>query len=94
MLDIPAEMLVLISNYLNNCNLRSLVATSQSICHFLLPEYLCRRGLVLKNASMGGLSVELRDLSGYASLGLWSAVHLFHPPEEMYCSIPYDTQEA
>lgn len=94
MLDIPAEMLVLISTYLNNRDLRSLVATSKSICHSLLQEYLRRRGLVLKNDDIEGPSVELRDLTGYASLGLWSAAHIFHPPKEMYCSIPCDTQEA
>src|SRR6266581_6904431 len=94
MLDIPVEMLVLISTYLNNPDLRSLVATSKSICRSILTEYLHRCGLVLKNTSMGSLRVELCDLSGYASLGLWSAVFLFCPPEEMYCSIPYDIQEA
>src|SRR5260221_12087098 len=94
MLDIPVEMLVLISTYLNNLDLQSLVATSKSICHPLLTEYLHCCGLVLKNTSMGSLRVELCDLSGYASLGLWSAVYLFHPPEEMYCSILYDIQEA
>ena len=92
--DIPAEMHVLISTFLNDRDLRSLVATSQSMCGSLLPGYLRRRGLVLKNTGMGCQSIELHDLSGYASLGLWSAVHLFHPPEEMYCSIPCDTQEA
>jgi len=88
------EILVLISTHLKDPDLRSLVATSKSICRSLLPEYLCRRGLVLKNAGAEGLSVELHDLSGYASLGLWSAVHLFHPPEGMYCSIPRGVQEA
>ena len=87
-------MLVLISTYLNNRDLRSLVATSKSICRLLLQEYLHRRGLVLKNDDIEGPSVELRDLSGYASLGLWSVAQIFHPPKEMYCSIPCDTQEA
>jgi hypothetical protein len=43
---------------------------------------------------MGGSSVKLHDLSRYESLGFWSAVHLFHPPTEMYYSIPCSAQEA
>jgi len=42
----------------------------------------------------GGSSVELYDLAGYASLGFWSAAHIFQPPEEMYCLVPCGVQEA
>jgi hypothetical protein len=70
MLDIPVEMLFLISTHLTDLNLQLLVATLQSICRSLLLKYLCRCGLVLKNTSMGGLNVELCNLSGYASLRL------------------------
>ncbi len=38
--------------------------------------------------------MELHNLSGYASLGLWSAVNILHSPKEMYCLIPCDAQEA
>lgn len=94
MLDIPTELLLMISTYLDYPNLRSLAVMSRFICRSLLPEYLCRRGLVLKDTYAGGSIVELRDLTGYASLGLWSAVHIFHPLEEIYCAIPSSTQEA
>ena len=75
-------------------NLRALATTSQSICRLLLPEYLRRRDLVLKDTCAGGLTVQLLGLSGYASLGLWSVSPIFRPPEEMYCSIPCSVQEA
>lgn len=91
---IPAELLIMISTHMDYHDLRALVVTSRSICHLLLPEYLRRRGLVLKDASPGGSSVELHDLAGYASLGFRSAVHVFQPPKEMYCSIPCGAQEA
>ena len=94
MLDIPAELLLMISTHMDCHDLRALAVTSRSIGHLLLPEYLRRCGLVLKDACAGGSSVELRDLAGYASLGFWSAVHIFQPPEKMYCSIPCGAQEA
>lgn len=94
MQNIPAELLLMISTHMSHHDLRALAITSQSFCRLLLPEYLRRRRLVLKGACVRGTSVELRDLSGYASLGLWSVAPTFHPPGEMYCSIPYDTQEA
>ena len=94
MLDIPAELLIMISIHLGHQDLRALTVASRSICRSLLLEYLRRRGLVLKDACARGLSVELNDLAGYASLGFWTAVHIFQPPEEMYCSIPCGTQEA
>ncbi|KAH9013099.1 hypothetical protein EDB85DRAFT_1899918 [Lactarius pseudohatsudake] len=49
---------------------------------------------LLKGTYTGGTGVDLYDLSGYASLGLWSIVPIFRPPKTMYCSIPYDAQEA
>jgi len=55
---------------------------------------LRRCGLVLNDTCGGGLGVELHNLSGYVSLGLWSAVDILHSPKEMYCSIPCDAQEA
>jgi hypothetical protein len=79
MLDIPTELLLIISTYLDYPDLRSLAITSRFICRSLLPEYLCRRGFVLKDGYAGGSIVELRDLTAYASLGLWSAVHIFYP---------------
>ena len=94
MLNIPTELLIMISTRLGYPDLRALVVMSQSICRSLLPEYLRCGGLVLKDASAGGSIVELRDLTGYASLGLWSAVHIFRSPEAMYCSIPSGAQEA
>ena len=74
-------------------DLRAFAVSSKSICHSLLPEYLRRRGLLMKNTPEG-LGLELRGVSGYASLGLWSIVQIFHPPKEMYCSIPCGTKEA
>ena len=79
---------------MNDQNLRALATTSQSICHLLLPEYLRRCDLVLKDTCAGGLTVQLLGLSGYASLGLWSVSPIFRAPEEMYCSIPCGVQEA
>jgi hypothetical protein len=89
MLDIPPELLIMISTHMNDHDLRALAVTSQSICRSLLPAYLCRRGLVLKDTG-----AEPRDLSGHASLGLWSISRIFHPPEMMHCSIPCGAQEA
>ena len=94
MLDIPAELLVMVSTHLDYPDLRALAVTSRSTCRLLLPEYLHRRGLVLKDACAGSSIVEVHDLTGYASLGLWLAVHIFHPPEAMYCPIPSGIQEA
>ncbi len=94
MLDIPAELLLMISTHMDCHDLRALAVTSRSIGHLLLPEYLRRRGLVLKDTCAGGSSVELRDLARYVSLGFWSAVHIFQPLEKMYCSIPCGAQEA
>ena len=94
MLDIPAELFIMISTYLDYQDVQALMVTSRFICRLLLPEYLRRRGLVLNDTCGGGLGVELHNLSGYASLGLWSAVCILHSPKEMYCSIPCNTQEA
>ena len=91
---IPTELLIMISTHMDYHDLWALAVTSWSICRSLLPEYLRRCGLVLKDAYAGGSSVELHDLARYASLGFWSAAHIFQPPEEMYCSIPCDAQEA
>jgi len=85
---------MMISTHMNHRDLRSLAVTSQSICRLLLPEYLRRRHLVLRDTCAGGLRAQLLGLSGYASLGLWSVASIFHPPEEMYCSIPRSVQEA
>jgi len=84
----------MISTHMDHHDLRAFAVTSQAICHSLLPEYLRRRGLVMKNVRAEGLSVELRALSGYASLGLWAISPIFHPPKEIYCSIPCGTKEA
>jgi hypothetical protein len=92
MLDIPPELLLIISAHMDHHDLRALALTSRFLCHLLLPEYLRGRGLEPKETCMGKC-VELYDLSAYASLGLWSLVPTFHPPEEMYCSIPYGAQE-
>ena len=94
MLDIPSELLLIISAYMDHHDLRAFALTSRFFCHLLLPEYLRRRGLALKDTSSGGKCVEVHGLSGCTSLGLWSIVPMFHPPEEMYFSIPYDSQEA
>jgi hypothetical protein len=92
MLDIPNELLLMISTHLDHRDLRALATSSQTMCFLLLPEYLRRRGLLLKDTK--GASAELRDSGGYTSLGLWSVARIFHPPEDMYCPIPYDAQEA
>ena len=94
MMAIPPELLLIISAYTDHHDLRAFALTSRFLCHLLLPEYLRRRGLVLKDTGDGGKCVELYGLSGCASLGLWSIAPTFHPPEEMYFSIPYDLQEA
>lgn len=93
MLDIPPELLLIISSHMDHHDLRELALTSRFLCHLLLPEYLRGRGLKLKDTCTGKC-VELYDPSAYASLGLWSLVPTFHPPEEMYCSIPYGAQEG
>ena len=84
----------MISTHLDHRDLRALATSSQSLCSLLLPEYLRRRGLVLKDLPCRGASVELRDLGAYASLGLWSVARNFHPPKDVYCSIPYGAKEA
>jgi hypothetical protein len=94
MLDVPNELLLAISTHLDHHDLRALATSSQSLCCLLLPEYLRRRGLVLKDTSARGVGVELHGLGGYATLGLWSVVRNFHPPEDVYCSIPHGVQEA
>ena len=94
MQDIPVELLVMISTHMSDRDLRSLAITSQPMCQSLLREYLRRRGLVLEDTCAGSSTVVLRNLTGYASLGLWSIARIFHPPKDMYCSIPYGTQEA
>ena len=88
MLDIPAELLLMISTHMDCHDPWALVVTSQSIGYLLLPEYLHCYSLVLKDACAGGLSVELCDLARYVSLGFWSAIHIFQLPEKMYCLIP------
>lgn len=90
----PSELFHVLCTYMDHQDLRALATSSHSLCDFLLPEYLRRRGLVLKDASAKGESIALHDLSGYVSLGLWSVVRAFYPPEDMYCSIPFDVQEA
>lgn len=90
----PAELSLMLCTYLDHQDLRALATSSRSLCGLLLPEYLRRRGLVLKNTSARGANVQLYGLGGYASLGLWSVVRIFHPPEDMYCPIPYDVQAA
>jgi hypothetical protein len=94
MRDIPVELLLKISSFLDDSGLRALATSSQPLCCLLMPEYLRRRGLVLKDTPAGGIGAELHGFGGYASLGLWSAVSTLHPPEDLYCSIPYDAKEA
>ena len=91
----PAELFFMLCTYMDHQDLRALATSSHSLCSLLLPEYLRRRGLVLKDTSARGVNVvELHDLSGYASLGLWSVVRIFYPPEDMFCPIPRNVQEA
>ncbi len=96
MLDIPAELLIIISTHMGSQDLRVLAVTSQSICCLLLSEYLRRCGLMLEDSRAERSSVKLQvcDQSGYASLRLWSVSCIFRPPREMYCSIPHGAQEA
>src|SRR6266851_2180465 len=94
MLDIPAKLFIMISTHLDYQDVQALMVTSRFICRSLLSEYLRCCGLVLNDSCGGGLGVELCNLSRYASLGLWSAVDILHSPEEMYCSIPCNAQEA
>lgn len=90
----PVELLLMISTHLDNDDLRTLVLASRSIGRSLLPEYLHRCGLEANDTSEGGSEVTLHEPSGYASLGLWSAIHTFKPPEKMFCSIPCSPLEA
>ena len=94
MLDMPAELILMLSTYMDHQDLRALATSSHSLCDLLLPEYLRRRGLVLEDPSARGANVALHDLGGYLSLGLWSATRIFYAPEDMYCPIPYHVQEA
>lgn len=94
MLDMPAELLLMLCTYMDLRDLRSLAITSHSLCGLLLPVYLRHCGLVLKDTSARGVCIALDGLGGYASLGLWSVGRNFYPPEDMYCSIPSDVQEA
>lgn len=82
----PVELLLMISTHLDNDDLRTLVLASRSIGRSLLPEYLHRCGLEANDTSEGGSEVTLHEPSGYASLGLWSAIHTFKPPKR--CSVP------
>lgn len=84
----------MLCTYMDHQDVLALATSSHSLCGLLLPEYLRRRGLVLTHTPARGTSVSLNDLSGYASLGLWSVVHVFYPPEDVYCAIPNDVQEA
>jgi hypothetical protein len=94
MLDMPAELSLMLCTYMDHQDLRALATSSHFLCSLLLPEYLRRRGLVLKDTSVRGASVALHNLGGYASLGLWSVVRIFYPPEDMYRSIPFNVHEA
>lgn len=94
MLDIPTELLLAISAHMDHGDLQALAVTSRSLCNLLLPEYLRVRGLKLRSACSGGTRIQLSELGGFAALGLWSTVPMFHPPEEIYCSIPYGAHEA
>ena len=90
----PPELLLLLCTYMDHQDLQALAMTSHSLCDLLLPEYLRCRGLVLKDTFAGGAYVALHNLGGYVSLGLWSVVRNFCPPEDLYCSIPHDVREA
>ena len=94
MLNIPTELLFIISAYMDHHDLRAFALTSKFLCHLLLPQYLRGRGLTLKDTGTGGKCIELYGLSGCASLGIWSILPTFHPPKEMYFSVPYVAQEA
>jgi hypothetical protein len=94
MLDIPPELLLIVSEYMDHHDLRAFALTSKFLCHMLLPKYLRGRGLTLKDTGTGGKCVELCSLSGCASLGLWSVLPTFHPPEGMFFSVPYVAEEA
>src|ERR1700761_5135078 len=94
MLDIPPELLLIISAYMDHHDLRAFALTSKFLCHLLLPEYLRGRGLTLKDTGTGGKCVELHGLSGTASLGLWSILPTLPPPEETTLSVPYVPKAA
>ncbi|SRR5258708_11802050 len=94
MLDMPAELLLILCTYMDHRDLRALAMTSHSLCGLLLPEYLRCCGLVLKDTFARGAYVALHHLGRYTSLGLWSVVCNFYPPEDVYCPIPHDVQEA
>ncbi|KAH9030032.1 hypothetical protein EDB85DRAFT_1891765 [Lactarius pseudohatsudake] len=62
MLDIPAELLLVISSHMDHCDLRGLALTSRLLCDLLLREYFRWRGLKLKDGGtlwFGGLSSTL-----------------------------------
>ena len=94
MLDIPVEMIHLISDHMDNQDLRAFALTSRFLCDLLLPMYLHRRGLKLKSTRTRWNRVEVHKLEGFTSLGLWSTVPIFHPPEEMFCAFPTGVPEA
>jgi hypothetical protein len=92
--DIPVELLLRISAHMGHRDLLAFAVTSRFLCNLLLPEYLRKRGLTLKDTRTGGKTVDLLEPSGYASLGLWSTVPMFQPPEGMFCAIFSGSQEA
>ena len=94
MLDIPTELLFILLAYMDHHDPRVFALTSKFLCHMLLPQYLRRHGLTLKDTDTGGKCVELYGLSRCASLGIWSILPTFHPPKEMYFLVPYVAQEA
>ena len=94
MLDIPVEIIHLISDHMDDQDLRAFALTSRFLCDLLLPMYLHRRGLKLKSTRTRWNRVEVHKLEGFTSLGLWSTVPIFHPPEEMFCAFPTGVPEA
>ena len=94
MLDIPPELLLIISTYMDHHDLKAFALTSKLLCRLLLPKYLRGRGLTLEDTSTGGKYIELCSLSGCASLGLWSVLPTFRPPEGMFFAVPYVAEEA
>ena len=62
MLDIPPELLLIISAYMDHHDLRAFSLTSKFLSRLLLPEYLRGRGLMLEDTGTGGMCVELHSL--------------------------------
>ncbi|KAF8263030.1 hypothetical protein EI94DRAFT_1704317 [Lactarius quietus] len=78
MLDIPPELLLIISAYMDHHDLQAFSLTSRFLSHLLLPEYLRGRGLTLKDTDTGGNAQEARRTIGFVTRFLLNSSNTSH----------------